>query len=282
MNKVFLINKKVGWTSFDVVAKSKRLLHTKKVGHCGTLDPFAEGLLILCANKATKIIRFIELTNKTYIATLKLGIATSSGDTEGEVVETKDIPNLNKESISDVLSAFLGESYQLPPMYSALKKDGKRLYEYARENIEVEREKRKIEIFDINLLDYKNDEIVFEVTCSKGTYVRVLGEDIAKKLGTVGHLISLKRTRVGNYRLEDAIDVNDIAYNLGKDMIDAISFMPVVNVDELDAVNVKNGKDLFINKQDLYVAICYNEEVLAIYEKISENKYHCLRGLWGD
>lgn len=282
MNKVFLINKRVGWTSFDVVAKAKRLLHTKKIGHCGTLDPFAEGLLVVCVNKATKIIRFIEANDKTYIATLKLGVATSSGDTEGSVVETNDIPPLNINSINDVLSSFLGESYQLPPMYSALKKDGRRLYEYARENIEVEREKRKIFISEINLISYENDQIVFKVSCSKGTYIRSLGEDIAKKLGTVGHLIALKRTRVGNYDLKDAIDVEEISYEVGRKMVDAISFMTIINIDESKLLDVKNGKDLFIENKDLYVAVCYNENVLAIYERIDNNKYHCLRGLWGD
>ena len=282
MSKIFLIDKRVGWTSHDVVGKSKRLLHTKKVGHCGTLDPFATGLLVVFSNHATKLARFIEQERKTYIATLKLGIKTSSADTEGEVIETKEVPNLSEELINNVFASFIGKMDQLPPMYSALKFEGRRLYEYARENIEIERKPREIEIFELNLISYDIDEIVFEVSCSKGTYVRTLGEDIASRLNTVGHLIALRRTKIGSYDVKDAIDVEEVSSEKGMDLYHALSFMERYFIDDDRYSDIFNGKDIIVDSNEEYIVVCdYHEHALAIYEKVEGKKYHCCRGLWG-
>ena len=278
MSKIYLIDKRVGWTSHDVVGKSKRLLNTKKVGHCGTLDPFATGLLVVFSNHATKLARFIEAEDKTYIATLKLGERTASGDTEGSVIETKEVPSLDEKIINNVLASFIGKQSQLPPMYSALKVDGRRLYEYARENVEVERKAREIEIFDIKLLSYKDNILEFEVSCSKGTYVRVLGEDIASRLNTVGHLIALRRTRIGAYKIEDAIDVEEVSKEKGIDLYHALSFMDRHFIKDEEYSDIFNGKDLIVNSDKQYVVVCdYHEHALAIYEKVGVNKYHCCR-----
>jgi len=283
VSKVYLIDKRVDWTSHDVVAKAKRYLQTKKVGHCGTLDPFATGLLVIFSNHATKIARFIEAENKTYIAKLKLGEKTSSGDTEGEVVETSIVPKLTNEDISIALASFIGKQKQLPPMYSALKVDGRRLYEYARENIEVERKTRDIEIFDINLLSFDNDIVEFEVSCSKGTYIRTLGEDIATKLNTVGHLISLRRTRIGAYKVEDAIDIDEVSKDKGIDLFNALSYMERYIIEDDQYKDIRNGKDIYVVSKSEYIVVCDKKNnALAIYEKVKENVYHCSRGLWSE
>lgn len=283
MSKIFLIDKREGWTSHDVVGKSKRLLHTKKVGHCGTLDPFATGLLVVFSNQATKLARFIEAEDKTYVATLKLGSRTVSGDTEGEVVETKEVPNLSNEYIQEILNSFIGKQSQLPPMYSALKVDGRRLYEYARENIEVERKPRDIEIFGMKLLNFSNNILEFEVKCSKGTYVRTLGEDVAKKLDTVGYLIGLRRTKIGHYDVKDAIDVEQVCPELGVDMYHALSFMERCFIKDEEYMNIRNGKDIRFKSDSQYIVVCdTHEHALAIYEKVGFNKYHCCRGLWSE
>lgn len=282
MSKIFLIDKRAGWTSHDVVGKSKRLLHTKKVGHCGTLDPFATGLLVVFSNHATKLARFIEAENKTYIATLKLGEKSASGDTEGEIIETKSVPELSKELIENVFSCFIGKQNQLPPMYSALKFEGRRLYEYARENIEVERKPREIEIYDLKLLNFNNNTIEFEVSCSKGTYVRTLGEDIATKLNTVGYLIALRRTRIGSYDVKDAIDVEEVSSEKGMDLYHALSFMERYYIEDDRYSEILNGKDIYVNSNNKYIVVCdKHEHALAIYEHVENNKYHCCRGLWG-
>ena len=199
-----LINKEIGLTSRQEVNNVSRKLGEKKAGHIGTLDPFADGLLIVLLGSSTKISPFLEVMDKTYLATLKLGEKTNTGDLTGEVVETKEIPALSKDKISMVLQGFLGKSTQIPPLFSALKVNGKEMYKYARKGIEIERKPREIEVFEINLVSFEKDEITFLTKVSKGTYIRTLGEDIAEKLGTVGHLTRLTRTAVGPYSLKDA------------------------------------------------------------------------------
>jgi len=210
MDGVIIINKPKGYTSNDVVQKVRKLLHTKKVGHAGTLDPLATGVLPILVGQGTKLSKYLIEHDKTYVAEITLGEKKSTGDLEGETIETKDVSNITETAIKETLSSFLGKQNQIPPMYSAIKKDGKKLYEYAREGIEVERQPREIEIKDINLLEYKGNTIVYEVSCSKGTYIRVLCEDIAEKLGTVGYMSNLNRTRVNQFKLEAAQDLENI------------------------------------------------------------------------
>ena len=203
------INKPIGWTSFDVVKKIRFITKEKKVGHGGTLDPFAEGVLVIATGKDTKQLTEITGTDKSYIATIKLGQITNTLDTEGIIIEKKEIPYLNDDKIVKVLNTFLGATWQIPPMFSAKKIGGKRLYELARKNIEVKRESVLVDIKQIALLDYSTEKISFSVTSSKGTYIRVLGKDIAEKLGTVGYLKSLKRIKVGSFTITDSKSLNE-------------------------------------------------------------------------
>lgn len=203
------IYKPVGWTSFDVVKKIRGIIREKKVGHGGTLDPFAEGVLIIGTGKDTKKLTAISSDYKSYIATLALGEETDTMDTEGKIIKKSDIPKLTIDIINNVLNSFLGKQKQIPPMFSAKKIGGKKLYELARKNIEIEREPKAIEIKEIDLVDFVDNKIIFQVTSSKGTYIRVLGSDIAKALGTVGHLTKLVRQSVGKFVVEEAIQIEE-------------------------------------------------------------------------
>ena len=204
------INKPAGWTSFDVVKKVRGIIKEKKVGHAGTLDPFAEGVLVLGTGPDTKKLTEITTANKTYRAELTLGKATDTQDRDGKISAEEVVPELTKETIAAVLASFDGPQEQIPPMYSAKHVNGQRLYKLARRNKTVERVPVKITIYQISLLDYNEPVITFEVTCSKGTYVRVLGADIAAKLGTVGHLTALTRTSVGSYHITDAMTIEEL------------------------------------------------------------------------
>lgn len=187
MNGVLIINKTKGYTSHDIVNVVRKKLNTKKVGHTGTLDPDATGVLPILVGTATKISKYLIEHKKTYIATVKLGYRTDTADSSGKVIEVdKRFQKIDNKKIEDVLASFLGKQKQVPPMYSAIKVDGKKLYEYAREGKEVEVKPREIEIYDICLEGYdNNDEIRFKVNCSKGTYIRTLCESVAEKLGTI-------------------------------------------------------------------------------------------------
>ena len=186
MDGVIIVDKKEGMTSFDVVREVRKEYGEKKVGHIGTLDPLASGVLPVLLGKATKLSNFLMEHDKDYIAKLTLGLKTDTGDREGNVILKKDIDEskVTKVNIINVLNSFLGTSFQVPPMYSAIKVNGKKLYELAREGKEVEREKRKIFVSNIDLIQVDGNEITFKVTCSKGTYIRTLCEDIAENLGT--------------------------------------------------------------------------------------------------
>ena len=202
------IYKPKGITSFGVVKKIRKIVGEKKVGHGGTLDPFAEGVLIIGTGSDTKELKKITNTDKAYTASIELGKTTDTLDPEGDVLEKKKIPRLTESKINKVLESFLGPSMQTPPMFSAKKIGGVKLYELARKNINVDRKPTQIKISDINIINFNETNIVFTVSCSKGTYIRVLGKEIAEKLGTVGHLNSLIRTRVGEYFINDSISLD--------------------------------------------------------------------------
>ena len=202
------IDKPIGWTSFDVVKKVKNITKHKKVGHGGTLDPFASGVLVLGTEKDTKKLSSITHSDKSYIAELQLGKLTNTLDTEGDIIEEGIVPNLNEKKIVKVLDSFLGAQKQRPPMFSAKKHKGVRLYKLARKKIEVQRDEVDITINDISLVSLISNKIIFNVDCSKGTYIRVLGSDIAKSLGTIGYLTNLKRTRVGEFSIEDSVSID--------------------------------------------------------------------------
>lgn len=275
MDGLILINKQKGFTSHDVVNVIRKKLNTKKVGHTGTLDPNATGVLPILVGKATKISKYLMEHDKTYIATLKLGEKTDTGDSEGQVIEEKSIPkDLRKEDINDVLQNFFGKQKQVPPMYSAIKINGKKLYEYAREGKEVKLEAREIEIYKIELLEYQNNKIKFEVECSKGTYIRTLCEDIAKKLGTVGYMEELQRTKVNNFRIEDSILLDDITLeNAEKNMIKIEEVFKEKETIELDNKKLElflNGVKLTYNLPNSIYRIYNNEQFIGI--GVIENK----------
>ena len=201
VNGVFLLNKPLGISSNAALQKVRWLLRAEKAGHTGALDPLASGLLPICFGEATKFSHFLLDSTKRYQTTIQLGHSTTTGDVEGEILLEQAVPVLTEESIQNVLNQFVGEIQQIPPMYSALKKQGRPLYELARKGIEVEREARPITIEAIQLLSFTESSITLDVTCSKGTYIRVLGEDIAKALGTYGHLTYLHRIQTGHFEL---------------------------------------------------------------------------------
>lgn len=206
---IYNIYKPIGWTSFDVVKKLRGITRDKKVGHGGTLDPFAEGVLVIGTNADTKILTEISGTIKSYRATLTLGEETDTLDIDGKIINTCPVSILDEKKVKSVLNDFLGESEQVPPMYSAKKVNGVRLYKMARKNQFVERKPSPINIYDIKLNHIEENKIDFSVTCSKGTYIRVLGLEVAKKLGTVGHLTRLTRTAVGEYRIHDSVRLTE-------------------------------------------------------------------------
>ena len=213
---VLLIDKPQGMTSQQVVSKVKYLLKSdvhdsKKAGHTGTLDPMATGLLPICLGEATKFSHYQLDAIKSYQAIIKLGEQTDTGDAEGQIIATIPVPNVTQAMLQSVTEQFLGEIMQVPPMYSALKKDGKKLYELAREGIEVERAARPLTIYQLSLTPLSAQQLQLTVTCSKGTYVRVLAEDIAKALGTVGHLTALRRIQTGDFEIANAITLADFA-----------------------------------------------------------------------
>lgn len=198
---VFLLNKPLGISSNAALQKVRWLLRAEKAGHTGALDPLASGLLPICFGEATKFSHFLLDSTKRYQTTIQLGHSTTTGDVEGEILLEQAVPELTEAKIQQVLNQFVGEIQQIPPMYSALKKQGRPLYELARKGIEVERDARPITIEAIQLLSFTENSITLDVICSKGTYIRVLGEDIAKALGTYGHLTYLHRIQTGHFEL---------------------------------------------------------------------------------
>ena len=215
MNRIFILNKPIGFTSQDAVSKLKKILNEKKAGHTGTLDPMATGVLPILVGDTTKLSKYLVEHKKTYIATIELGQATDTGDSEGKIIQEKEIlkESLEEKNIKEVLKSFLGIQKQTPPIYSAIKIKGKKLYEYARAGEKVEIPEREIEIYNINFIEKKLNNISFEVECSKGTYIRTLCEDIAKKLGTIGYMKSLKRIKVDKFEVEKAITFEKLEEN---------------------------------------------------------------------
>lgn len=209
INGVLLLDKPVGWSSNDALIKAKRLLNAIKAGHTGTLDPFATGLLPLCFGEATKFSADLLDADKTYQTVVHLGVSTNTGDTEGEIIQTREV-DVSEAQIHTVLEQFKGDILQVPPMYSALKRDGKPLYEYAREGITLEREARPVTIHLLEFVKYEAPFLTLNVRCSKGTYIRVLGEDIGNALGCGAHLNALRRTHVGHLILENTVTLDQL------------------------------------------------------------------------
>jgi tRNA pseudouridine55 synthase len=254
---VLLLDKPVGLSSNDALIKAKRVLNAKKAGHTGTLDPFATGLLPLCFGEATKFSQDLLEADKTYETTVHLGITTNTGDTEGEAIATREV-NVTREQIEAVLAQFRGPIMQVPPMYSALKRDGKAYYEYAREGIVLEREARPVTILDLKFLDYKSPFLKLSVTCSKGTYIRVLGEDIGNALGCGAHLNALRRTQVGPLTVEgmvtlETLQANPAPLTMLAPVDTLLSSFPAVQLTDELAKRFLNGQRLALGKEDVVV-----------------------------
>lgn len=273
MNGVILINKPKGCTSHDIVYKLKKILN-EKVGHTGTLDPMATGVLPLLVGKGTLCSKYLINHNKTYKVKLELGKKTSTGDAEGKVIEEK---SLNKdifdfENIKNTLNSFLGKQLQTPPIYSAIKINGKKLYEYARKGQDIKIEQRQIEIYKISLLniDIKSKQIDFEVSCSKGTYIRSLCEDIAQKLGTVGFMKELKRLQVGNFLIENTVTIEEVEENINNNEFFEKHFISIEKLFEnCNSITLNERKlELFLN--GVKITQNYADGVYKIY---SENQF---------
>lgn len=274
MDGILIVNKEKGYTSHDVVGKLRKILGMKQIGHTGTLDPNATGVLPILIGKATKASQYLMEHDKTYIATLKLGERTNTLDGEGEVVEKQTIEEslLDKDKIDAVLQTFLGKQEQIPPMYSAIKIKGKKLYEYAKQGKEIEREPRSIEIYEIRLkkVNKEKKEIIFEVHCSKGTYIRVLCEDIAKKIGTIGYMKELERTEVTPFTIEQALSLQQIEQqkeNIKKYLISIEEIFKQkrkIQLDEKKQTLFLNGTQLtFPLDNDIY-RIYFKEKFIGI------------------
>ncbi|HAT4282635.1 TPA: tRNA pseudouridine(55) synthase TruB [Clostridium perfringens] len=259
MNGVINIYKNTGMTSFDVVAMVRRVAKMKKVGHTGTLDPAASGVLPVCLGKATKIIDYIMENKKVYRVNLKLGMVTDTYDLEGEVLREKDASHITKDEILNCINSFVGTIDQVPPMYSALKQNGVRLYELARQGIEVHRDARKVTIYSIeNIKIESNDNIQMDVCCSKGTYIRSLCYDIGEKLNVGATMTALERIQNGPFTKEEAINIEDLTEELLEKHI--ISIEKALDSFEKITVNEKFGK-LLRNGVKVFDNRMYSEEV---------------------
>ena len=260
--------KEKNMTSRDVVNIVSKHLHTKKVGHTGTLDPLATGVLIVCTNHDTKLVDILTSKNKEYIATMRLGIQTDTGDITGNIIKRATY-KVTKDQIIKVLNNFLGSSTQTVPIYSAVKINVKKLYEYARNGEEVTLPTREINISNIELLDYHDDLIKFKVTVSKGTYIRSLIEDIGKTLQTVATMEDLVRTKQGNYKIEDSYTLEDIKNDNYKPMPLNIVLKDyhTYNLNATEYFKVKNGSKMLLNIDDKIVTLLYNNKPIALYRK---------------
>ncbi|MBR2546433.1 MAG: tRNA pseudouridine(55) synthase TruB [Erysipelotrichaceae bacterium] len=279
MNGILLVNKPQGITSFKLVEKVRRMLGNEKAGHTGTLDPLASGLMMLTIGKATKILPYIVSHTKEYVAVLKLGFSTDTLDVTGTVTAEKEIVPIDKAQVEKVLKEFLGKSQQLPPMYSAKKVNGRKLYEYARNNVEIERKPADIEIFEIELISIDNDEIRFRTLCSAGTYIRTLCQEIAYKLNNEGCMKELIRSGIDRYSLEDSYTLDDIEkgnYAL-LDSYEVLNDYQYVEMEDL--TDVLNGKPLRLERSDDVVFITNDHRIIAAYQKDGD-VYRCKRGLW--
>lgn len=279
INGSLLINKEIGLTSRQEVNNVSKRLGQKKAGHIGTLDPFADGLLVVLLGSSTKIAPFLEVMDKTYLATLKLGIKTNTGDLTGEVIETSGVPELSKGKICGIFQEFLGKNMQIPPLFSALKVNGKQLYKYARQGVEIERKPREINIFSLELVNFENDEITFITKVSKGTYIRTLGEDIARKLGTVGHLTKLTRLEIGPYSLKNAKRSSEVSEGDLIPISKMLSHLPSFECNEDLAKKALNGMHFRLPINDEKILLKDKDGIIALYKRESNGVYSCVRGL---
>ena len=280
MNNVLYVNKPRGITSFDVCFKLRKILNTKKIGHTGTLDPMAEGVMIVLFDNATKANQFIVTHNKKYHAHVIFGTSTDTLDITGNIIKKSDFVVPDENKLIEVLNSFKGKSLQEVPITSAVKVNGKKLYEYQRQNEEVKLPIREIEVFSIQLESIYKNGFSFICEVSSGTYIRALVRDILSILEIDGCLSALKRLSLGDVNIEDCDNLDDILngkyrlHNLYEILSKQYETVEYINIDD-----IKNGKKIQIDAKNDEVLICNNKEVLAIYKK-DGTFYKCVRGLW--
>ncbi len=272
MNGILLIDKPESWTSNDVVQKLRGILHERRIGHAGTLDPMATGLLTVFVGRATRAVEFAEVDRKRYLAGLRLGMSTDTQDITGTVLRRSE-DTVSREALEEALDVFRGEIRQTPPMYSAVKVNGKRLYELARKGETVERKEREITIYGLDILEKKGEDWLLDVSCSKGTYVRTLCHDIGERLGCGGCLSSLRRTEAGAFSVENAHTMDAVAVSAAAGLADALLLPtdslfqehPALSVGEKDEARVRNGSFFRLDEPDgLYRLYGENGEFLAL------------------
>lgn len=276
MDGILLIHKEAGMTSHDVVSKLRRILHMKRIGHSGTLDPQATGVLLVMLGKACKVLPYLEDTDKEYIAQMELGTKTISDDIWDEVIDTKIITPI--VGFQKVLDTFLGDQKQVPPMVSSVRVNGKKLYEYARNHETVERPIRDVHIYEMEALD--EQALTFRVACSAGTYVRSLCHDIAAKTNNYGCMSSLVRSKVGRFSLQDCVSLDDIAngdYQIHtiEEVLDGYPFVAYEPI-----LDVYQGKKIHMNCDEDEVVISENGKAVAVYGRDHGDVFRSLRGLW--
>lgn len=282
MDGLLIINKEKQMTSHDVVSKLRKILQTKKVGHCGTLDPNVDGVLVCCINKGCKIASQLVLDSKIYEVSMKLGFSTTTQDLEGDIVESKQYQNeYSNQEIEKTILSFLGKQKQIPSIYSAIKVNGKKLYEYARNNEEVEIPIRDIEIFDISDIKINNDEFKFIVHCSSGTYIRSLCYDIGKKLNYPSVMTDLRRLQSGHFNIKDSYTLDEVRENKFSfvSIEDALN-LPIVVLSEKETIDTKNGKVLKSNMDSNFIVKDQNNELVALMEKSKNGYAKVIRGLF--
>jgi tRNA pseudouridine55 synthase len=279
MDGILCINKPANMTSFDVCAQLRKKFHCK-VGHTGTLDPMATGVMIITLGKSTKLVQYLTHAKKTYQAVCRLGIKTNTGDIWGEVIERSSIPELYKKSIEEVMAALIGKSMQRPPMVSAIKIDGKKLYEYARKNQTVDVPLRPIEVFSIRLDGIRENELVFTIEVSAGTYIRTICEEIGIRLNTVATLSGLQRLAIEDITINQTMELDEVL-NDGKlmfiDPLIALKNYRQITIE--DPTFIYHGKKVDLPYQDDRILFVFNNEPLAFYIR-EENLYRSERGLW--
>ena len=280
MDAVILLNKPAGMTSFDAVAKCRKIFHERKIGHTGTLDPEASGLMIILLGKYTKLLPYCVKNHKAYQATLKLGEMTDTEDIWGTVINTKT-PSIHTDvEIANAVQSLTGDILQVPPMYSALKKDGKKLYEYARQGIEIEREARPVHISSLEVEKIDETNYRMNAVVSSGTYIRTLIADFGKQLNELAIMSSLVRTKIEHLYLKDACTFEDL--ESGDSFLSPLQVIdPTYKIVETDqVVDIKNGKRIKLDIREPQVIFTSNGELLAAYALQEDGLYHCLRGLF--
>lgn len=247
---IILLDKPLGITSNRALQIVKRLFNAAKAGHTGSLDPLATGLLPLCLGEATKVSGFLLDADKSYLATIKLGVKTTSADAEGDVIQTRHVLNYSKKQINAAITPFIGDIEQVPPMHSALKVDGQPLYKLAHQGQVIERKARPVHIFDIDVLRFEDDEIDIHVVCSKGTYIRTLAEDIGEQLGCGAHLSALRRTSSGPFDIEDSVTLEELETlsESGFEEMDALLIPSEDALDDWESVHLSNDAAFYIGR----------------------------------